>query len=659
MVTKTNPNKMRVALIQPLPKDKGCFVPLGLLCLAAFIKPFGYNPIIINVNSLFKKSKGRTYRFFRQAAEEILKIHPEAIGFSVMCGTLPAALLIAKECKKMAPHIPVIFGGPEVSFDEFEVIKTFKQIDIIVRGEGEITLLETLRALENKKSLSDILGITYRESNHIIRNLDRPFVKDLDTLPQLDFSLLSNLNSYHMVPVEAGRGCPFNCAFCATCKMWKRNYRVKSPPRLVQELKYVYSLSNKDPNKYHSIGLVHDNFLASRKAVENFLDKVTGQGLTWFCNSRLDVLDEDLIKRLKRAGCRGLFLGIESASPEIQQKIKKNVPLSKLPQVVELLCKNDMLATLSFIIGFPGENRGQINRTLHLALKSKLYSFSPNVQIHLFTYIKGSEFYSLTKRRLIKGGFRQTNLSPLLTTYPDEEALIRKYPNLFPSFYYLKNEPLDPIFLLRICVLFKFIAQSFPLTTLLILDSHSTTPLKLGEKIISSFNAQKINWTFFSNDEAAFRHYLPFLKRFIRTFSSELIREAALHEELFQKSSLIETVPNSIHLNIGLTSHPRIAHNVKIKAYNYALTSLMDILKNNFNKPLPKTSCFIAYVPGKIAKTVSLPPLAYQLLSLCNGENSLRNIATKVLGRTTLSNQTIKILCGYFSFLYKQGLIAI
>lgn len=523
----------RVALIQPPQEGWDSSLPVGLLALASYIKQYGYQLIIIDLDIL---RNGSEYPpdFFKQAAEKILSCRPQVLGFSVMCNTLPTTLLIAEECKKLAPQLPIIFGGPEVCFEEIEVLETFKQINIIVRGEGEITLVEVLKALENKKNLSDILGITFRENNRIIRNPDRPFIKDLDDLPYLDFSLLPHIEKYKKVRIEAGRGCPFNCTFCSTCKVWKRNFRIKSPKRLLEELKQVYCTFKKDEN--FRISLIHDNFLSSRKAAEEFLSLTADENLTWSCSVRFEALDETLVKRLKQAGCRRIFLGIESGSPEMQKEIKKNLPLPRLPQILEMLSQNDIQAVLSFIMGFPGERISQINQTVLMALRLRLNFFGPSaaIWIHPFTFLKGSELYNKAKEKVGQAEFWVPDMSPLLTDLPAERALIKKYPHIFPSFYYMGNDELLPEILQKICLLFNFLIDFFPRTTLALLDFFSATPSQLWEKIIPFFEEKNVDWT---RLEGSFiPHFLPAFIVFVHENSNQLMK--ILVKELSYKMNL-------------------------------------------------------------------------------------------------------------------------
>lgn len=515
----------RVALIKPPQKGVTfyCALPLGLLSMASGIKQDGYEPILIDLY-LYDLTLKKDADYFKQMAEKILSCKPDVIGFSVMCSTFPITLLIAKECKKLAPQLPIILGGAEVSFDEVEVLKTFEQIDLIVRGEAEITIVEVLAALENKKKLSDILGITYRENNQVIRNPERPFIRDLDQLPFLDLSLLPRLEVY-AGEIEGGRGCPYQCTFCATCRMWKRDFRLKSPQRLVQELEQAQHLF-----KSRYIEIIHDHLLVSRKFANEFLALVTGKGINWTCNSRLDALDEDLIKKLKPAGCELVHLGIESGSPETQKRLKKNLPLEKLPRILGLFSQYGIDSSLTFIIGFPDESESEISQTLLMALNSKSCNPLTDVYIFLFIFLKGSELCVKTKGQY---RYREAIASPTTTGLPAEISLIKKYPHIFPSFYYIGNEWARSEILNKMANLFSFLIRSYASPILSLLKHLAITPYELGYKLILFFDAEEIEWS--PSQGFHFPQFVAPLKKFIRTQAEPLYKEFFWWDEAFAK----------------------------------------------------------------------------------------------------------------------------
>ncbi|NQU18385.1 MAG: B12-binding domain-containing radical SAM protein [Candidatus Saganbacteria bacterium] len=450
----------------------------GILALATYLNNRGHKIPLVDLG-LTPKSQIRQPSFFKNRAKKILRYKPDAIGFSTVSNSLPSFLLIAKHCKKLAPKTPIIFGGPEVSFEEIPLLKTFPQVDIVVRGEGEISLSKLCEALEQKQGLSTVMGITYRKKGRIIRNPDQPLIRNLDDLPLPDFSLIPNLNKYSGVLVEAGRGCPYHCTFCSTCKMWGERFRIKSPKRLVQEIKKASRISKVD--------IIHDNLLVNRRWTEVFLGLMAKEKIEWNCTTRLDLLNKNLIKKLKRANCRHIYLGIESGSKKIQKQINKNLNIETLLPIIKALSQNRIKCGLYFIIGLPGEKTGDINQTLQLALESRQNSNVSVVHMNHLTIFKGSKLYLQAKRY-------KNKIRPLQTTLFEEYSLIKNHPDIFPSFFYFKFNRASPEFLENLSILYTLLLDYFPKTTLMIVKAFSITPYKLGTMAFTFFEKEKINW---------------------------------------------------------------------------------------------------------------------------------------------------------------------
>jgi radical SAM superfamily enzyme YgiQ (UPF0313 family) len=523
-------NITRIVLVQPPRHDEDRSIPLSLLSLASYLERRGFKPAIFDAHLIFSKTR-YSPDYFRKIAERIMKARPEVLGFTSMCQTLPAALLIVDECKKIFPSLLVIFGGPECFFDDAILLKTFKQINIVIRGEGERTLTEILEVIRRKGDLSDIAGISYRKNNRIIRNPDRPHIENLDNLPLLNFSLLPHLDKYEIGQVEVGRGCPFKCAFCASCRMWKRTVRVKSPKRLMKELKVVFPLFKNSENP--CITLIHDNLLTSPKWIEEFFSLLEDENILWACYSRLEALNDGVIEKLIRSGCRGVFIGVESASPRVLRGMRKNLDLTTLPHVLRTLDQKGILTILSFILGFPGEGIKDINKTLHLALKSKMIGSLVNVRIHLLTILKGSEIYVRASKAAKGSRFLTEDIAPTLFLFPAEASLVKKYPNIFPSFYLFKKHSIKGKTLYKTCLLFNFLIGYFPQTTAKLLEHFKVTPFRLGQKIISFFEENELSWKLYCNEKKFLNYYLRFFKDFVKQIPSSSLQKIFVRENIF------------------------------------------------------------------------------------------------------------------------------
>ncbi|NQU18388.1 MAG: radical SAM protein [Candidatus Saganbacteria bacterium] len=644
---------MRVVLTE-LSQSKIPMLKIGILSLASFIKKHGHTPILLDL-SLSLKTGLNQKSFIEEASKRILGQKPGIIGFSTMCDSLPSAILVAKQCKKTAPHIPIIFGGVDVSFEDKKIIELFKDIDIIVRGEGEITLLEILSSTEEKRPLKNILGITYRNKNNIIANPDRPLIKNLDTLPLPDFSLVSNLKKYKRIQIEAGRGCPYQCTYCSTCKMWRRHFRIKSPERLLREMRLAYKVFKK--NKILELHLIHDNILTNRKWAERFLSLAGKQNFSWTCDARLNSLDKRLLEKLKKAGCTSIFIGLESGSAKIQKRIKKGLDLDSFPKIAEAAQKNSIFLSLSLMLGLPAETEKDINKTLMLALKSKFHTPLSTIQLNLFSLLKGTDLYKQARKKSSMLKFSRLGLPPTLTGSHAEKHLIKKHPELFSYYFYYKNSRLDPKFLQKTGIIFTFLCEFFPATTLLIMQNYSLPPFCLSQKIVPFFDAKNISWRIPLKDQVTFKHYLPIYKEFLfhcfGSFPSD-IKEMLIHEETFQKAFFAKKTIKKKEDKFNYSSIPRLCNGVYIKAYTYNLHKTIKSL-SGYNRTINKEPIYLLYKQENIFFPFPLSRNCYKLLSRCNGKRSINRIVNEFKDSMTKANKNS--LLRVFQSFHKNGII--
>jgi radical SAM superfamily enzyme YgiQ (UPF0313 family) len=276
-------------------------VPLGLLCLAAVLEPAGFDITIIDPNMLIAEGKIQVREGFeKDIAAYIADQKLDFAGFSTITNTYHHTLRIASALRELDGKIPVVLGGPQATHTDTKTLEAFEAIDAIVRGEGEIVILDLLRAMDQGSSFKDVAGITYREGKKIVRNEDAPLIDDVNDLP---------FPAYHLYPVEgkegvfldAGRGCPYHCSFCSTCVFWKRRFRQKDPVRIADEM-YIL----KKGYGVKSVDFTHDLFTLNRENVRELCGIIRKRkiNLPWTCSTRIDCVDRELLKRMNRAGCR-------------------------------------------------------------------------------------------------------------------------------------------------------------------------------------------------------------------------------------------------------------------------------------------------------------------------------------------------------------------
>jgi len=251
-------------------------------------------------------------------------------------------------------------------------LKECKSIDIIVRGEGELTTVD----LAKKNDLSTVKGITYRNNGRIISNPDKGLIADIDKIPFPARHLLP-MNLYrsstffnihgskgHTTLITA-RGCPNKCVFCSSSHFWGK-LRMRSPENIVAEIEEIIT-------KYgiRQIDFVDDTFTLSKKRVNKICNMILERDLDikWVCSSRVNTITEETVKTMKKAGCYGIVFGIESGNQDILNRINKNVTLDQSRNAVQLSKKEGLITVGDFMIGLPDDTLETVTQTINFAIK--------------------------------------------------------------------------------------------------------------------------------------------------------------------------------------------------------------------------------------------------------------------------------------------------
>ncbi|GHV23904.1 B12-binding domain-containing radical SAM protein [Planctomycetales bacterium] len=336
--------------------------PLGIASLAATLEKNGFAVAIKD----FQADSGgyEIDRAFLQNADY------DYLGISATTPQTNAGEAIAALYKQFHPRAQVIFGGVHPTTMPDEVL-TNSVADIVVRGEGELTLLEIAQG----KPLRDILGISYKTSiaggGGVIHNPDRPFIENLDDLPNPAYHLLPMskyhpaVGSYKRLPainVMSARGCPGVCTYCHR-QMGKR-VRSRSGRRVAEEVKYLHETYG-----INEISFYDDTFTANKDEVYSFIAalKEFNLDMTWCCFSRVDAVDAPLLAAMAQAGCHQLMFGVESANKEVRKNIKKGISLERVKEAVRDTKNVGIEVRVAFMLGNPGETRATIMETIRFA----------------------------------------------------------------------------------------------------------------------------------------------------------------------------------------------------------------------------------------------------------------------------------------------------
>lgn len=323
---------------------------------------------------------------WREVRRVIGDFSPDFVGVSVLTGEVGSALKVSRIAKEVNSSTAVAWGGAHPTFLADDVLG-YGGIDFIVRGEGERTIAELCASLEGKgPGLRSVRGISFIEDGKTVRNPDRECIGDLDALPVPAAHLVLRPGAYRRMPfvgVMASRGCPWKCAYCSSPLFWKRTVRFRSPGRVIEEVRYLTRTFNT-----RIVNFLDDNFTVNREYVTELCERMIEERLniSWLTMTRADILEEPLLKLMKRAGCSGLSIGIESGSDRMLKIIEKRVDLRQIGEAYELMYRNGITAGANFIIGFPEETLDDISRTFSLMRSLR----TPSIIFNIFEPLPGS-----------------------------------------------------------------------------------------------------------------------------------------------------------------------------------------------------------------------------------------------------------------------------
>jgi radical SAM superfamily enzyme YgiQ (UPF0313 family) len=413
---------------------------LGVLCLAAALIEKGFEPQIINLDQCFVEhlrelSAGRaTTDFFTSVVQRLWSTSADVFGFSTICSSYPLTLRLARKIKEFHPQALVILGGPQATVVDETTLRAFDFIDLVVRGEGDHTFPAVLMALSGQAdaaALETIPGVTYRKGSHITRNPNASVIADLDLLPLPAFHLDPFIAERRGLHLEIGRGCPFACTFCSTNDFFRRNFRLKSTPKMLEHMKHLnrqYGIS--------SFSLVHDMYTINRNKVVEFCEALleSGEAFTWSCSARTDCVDDGLIALMARAGCEGIFFGIETGSPRMQKIINKKLDLAEATRRIQCASNHGITTAVALITGFPEEQRKDFRQTIHYFVDSLRFG-SAEPQLSLLAPLASTPIQLEYKDKL-ELDYIFSDMSHQGWQHDKVEiGMIREHPAIFPNFY--------------------------------------------------------------------------------------------------------------------------------------------------------------------------------------------------------------------------------
>jgi anaerobic magnesium-protoporphyrin IX monomethyl ester cyclase len=371
-------------------------VPLGLAYLASYVEEHGFRAKILdnNIEHLSRK------RF----SDYLKRVKPKAVGFSASTSIFAQVLDFASAVKEFDKGIIVIAGGPHPSALPKESLQN-QAIDIVVKGEGEETLLELLFCLlRGKGSLSAINGIFYRENGGIKSNAKRDYIQHIDKLP---------LPAYHLLPMQkyrhspfrrvtmkksasiiTSRGCVYNCSFCCN-SVFGASVRYRSPDNVLKEVKYLI-----DEYAVKEIIFRDDAFTLDIERAREIARGIRNlkRDIKWSCYSRVNHASDGLYREFYDSGCREICFGVESGNQDVLDMAKKQINTDEIEKAIRLCRKYRISSLCSMIIGLPGDSLERVERSINFFKKA-----NPDYMVFcVLVPMPGSELFNIaTKEGLL------------------------------------------------------------------------------------------------------------------------------------------------------------------------------------------------------------------------------------------------------------------
>lgn len=361
--------KMHITLVNP-PVPRGApsarFISLGLGYLVAYLemKQFEVNVIDYQAKEITKK----------ELINDLNRSQPKIVGVTTSTLTYKSAVNIIKTAKETLPNCVTILGGPHVTVLDMQTLNEIPELDIVVRGEGEQTLLEIAEVVFSQKTngIHNIRGITFRKDMQLNRNIDRPFIKDLDELPHPAFDHF-NLNRYTIsgkryLPIITSRGCPFQCTFCLASKMCGTGFRTRSPVKVAKELEWL-----RDEHRADIFAFYDDTFTFNINRAYKICEEIINRGinLPWDCRTRVDRINPKILAKLREANCQLIHFGVESGSQKMLNYMKKGTTVEQNAKGIQMAKEAGIAVAISVVVGYPGETPELLKETFDFIRKTE------------------------------------------------------------------------------------------------------------------------------------------------------------------------------------------------------------------------------------------------------------------------------------------------
>lgn len=409
---------MRVLLIRPpYSRLRGtghpAYFPLGLGYLAAVLEQAGFEVSIYNMElearpgrteiisdaeATFYQRSQEQQRYYQAVRQDdhpawlelkgVLNTYkPDLVGVTLLSPEVASARKVSQVVKDWRPNCWVVWGGNHPTFLPAECL-AYPEVNIVGRGEGEHTLLELCQSLaKGQTDLSGIEGISFKYQGEVRHNPNRALIQNLDEIPfpaRHRLLYYGDFDHKNLGCMIITRGCPWRCAFCSSCNFWEKRVRFRSAANLVAELRQL-----QETYDMRYVMLWDDSFSINRDIVLRYCQAIIDSGLEmmWRTATRADLVTEELLPWMKRAGCTKLEIGVETGSPRMQRLIHKDIDNAGVVRAFKLLKKGGIPAGAFFMAGFPEETIDDLQQTF--ALMKSIPALE--IAFNIFDPMPGSE----------------------------------------------------------------------------------------------------------------------------------------------------------------------------------------------------------------------------------------------------------------------------
>lgn len=396
--------------------------PLATASLTAYLRKNGFKVLPLDINiELYQINKSKyseswridvqnfwidpskvdsfindNHEILEHYVENIIKSNARIVGFTIYASSYLMSSYLAKRIKERDGSVLIIFGGPEASrhMAGWEIISNDKNIDYVVDGEGEVTLLEIAGKIKSGEIIESCPGTYYRKGNEVIDGGERKMIKDLDSLPFPDFSDFdfSMYRESFQIPIASSRGCVNRCIYCDDITFWKR-FRARSGKSLFQEIDYQIA---RHPQVFFFE--FHDSLVnGSIRQLERLCDPIIESGIKikWSAQAILrKEMTYDFFVKLRKSGCINLTYGIETASKDLTVRIGKMLAKNaNAERIIRDSYRAGVCNSLNFMFGLPGESEDEFNETLNFLIRNKKYITAVNPSQSFCVFSPGTKGY--------------------------------------------------------------------------------------------------------------------------------------------------------------------------------------------------------------------------------------------------------------------------